>query len=145
MRARDTKAEELGRLELFRRCRKRDLRMLASIAEDVRFKPGQLLCQEGQHGYECFVIASGEAEVVVAGTRVAEVGPGDVVGEMAIVDGGPRTASVVALTEVHAFSIEKRRFDALLESAPAIARAMLKQLSTRLRRLDEDMQAARVA
>ena len=142
MRRRNAKANELGKLELFRRCRQRELRLLASIAEDVRFKPGAVVCEEGRFGYECFVIASGEAEVRVGDLPVAVVGPGDVVGEMAIVDGGPRTATVVALTDVHAFSIEKRRFDHLLECAPAIARAMLRQLSTRLRRLDEDLESA---
>ena len=141
MRRRDPKADELGRLKLFRSCRPRELRMLALIAEDVRFKPGSLICEEGHHGYECFVIESGEAEVVIGDLQVAIVGRGDVVGEMAIVDGGPRTASVVALTDVHAFSIERRRFDSLLECAPAIARAMLRQLSTRLRHLDEELQA----
>lgn len=142
MRRRDPKVDELARLELFRRCSARDLRMLASIVEDVHFRPGGVICAEGQHGYECFVIAAGEAEVQVGGQAVAVVGPGDVVGEMAIVDGGPRTASVVALTDVHAFSIERRRFDALLERAPAIARAMLRQLSTRLRHLDAELQTA---
>ena len=140
MRRRNRKAEELGRLELFRRCSPRELQLLASIADDVEFAPGELLCEEGRRGYECFVIASGEAEVLLGGERVAVVGAGDVVGEMALVDGGRRTASVVAMTDVHAFSIEQRRFDPLLESAPAVARALLRQLSTRLRRLDEALQ-----
>ena len=141
MRRPNAKAEELGRLEVFRGCRPNDLQLLASIAEYVSFERGQLICEEGRRGYECFVIASGEAEVLVNGQRVAVLGDGDVVGEMALADGGPRTASVVALTDVEAFSIDQRRFDPLLESAPAVARALLSQLSLRLRRLDEAVQS----
>lgn len=137
MRRQTVKARKLGELELLRRCRKRDLEVLASIADDVTYAPGDVLCRQGQLGYEWFVLTAGEAEVRVHDQPVATVGPGDVVGEMSILDGGPRTASVVALTDVHAFCIDRRRFDALLERAPAIARAMLRQLSLRLRRADE--------
>ena len=137
MRRRDAKAEKLGRLELFRECSQRDLEYLASIADEVDLDQGDILCEEGREGYECFILESGEDEVSLNGQPVAVVGVGDVVGEMALVDGGPRTASVIALTDVHAFSIEQRFFDPLLESAPAVARALLRQLSTRLRRLDE--------
>ena len=142
MRQPTTKARKLGELELFTGCRKRDLEALASIADDVTFTPGDVLVRQGRWGYEWFVITSGEAEVRVDDRPVAVVGPGDVIGEMAILDGGPRTASVVALTDVHSFCVDRRRFDALLERTPAIARAMLKQLSLRLRHADQLAAAA---
>jgi CRP/FNR family transcriptional regulator, cyclic AMP receptor protein len=142
MRQKNSKVDELGKIELFRRCRPADLRRLASIADEVKVSPGETLCHEGQTAFECFVIASGEVEVRVHDQPVAVLGPGQVVGEMALLDGGPRTASVIALTDVQAFAIDRRRLDGLLEDAPAIARAMLKQLSGRLRRLDDELVAA---
>jgi len=144
VRRNDKKAAELGQLELFRKCRPSDLRRLASIADKVTFEPGEVLCQEGRKGHDCYVIANGEAEVSVGGQSVAVVGRGDVVGEIAVLDGGRRTASVVAVDEVHTYAIEQRRVDDLLERAPAIARAMLEQLSNRLRHLDEQLAATSV-
>jgi CRP/FNR family transcriptional regulator, cyclic AMP receptor protein len=143
MRTHDKKAERLGEIELFRNCRPRDLKLLASIVDDLSFEAGEVMCEEGRVGNECYVIASGTAEVLVDGQPVALVGPGDVVGEMAILDGGQRAASVVAVTEAHAYSIGQRRFDDLLEQAPTVARAMLEQLSIRLRHVDEKLAATR--
>ena len=145
MRWNDSKAAELGRLELFRLCGKRELRLLASVADDITFTSGDALCHEGRVAYECFAITSGTAEVRAHDQTIALLGPGDVVGEMALLDGGRRTASVIARTDIHAFSIDRRRFDALLERAPAVARAMLRQLSSRLRQADDELVAAAVA
>src|SRR5688572_6226664 len=118
-RAKDPKAEGLGRLELFRAWRPQDLRVLASVTDDVTFAAGEALCHEGWRAYECFVIASGRVEVRVHDQPVAVLGSGEIVGETAALDGGVRTATVVAVTDVRAFAIERRRLDDLLERAPA--------------------------
>ena len=130
---RDVKSVELGTLELFKECTPRDLRVLSSVTDDIAFAAGDVLCREGWRGYECFVLTSGQVEVRVLDQPVAVLGPGDVVGETALLDGGARSATVSALTDVHAFAIDSRSFDALLERAPAVARAMLTQLARRLR------------
>ena len=139
----NAKAAELGRLDLFKTCRPRDLRVLASVTDEIRFAPGDVLCREGRRAYECFVMAAGRVEVRVHDKTVAVLGRGDVVGETAVLDGGVRTATVVAVADVQAFAIDRRRFDALLERAPVIARAMLKQLAGRLRQADNELVAAR--
>ena len=136
MRRRNHKVNKLARIELLRDCRRRELELLATVTDEVMFRPGETLCTEGRGGSEVFMIAAGDAEVHVGGEAIAVVGPGEVVGEMALVDGGPRTASVIARTDVHTFAIEARRFSHVLERAPAVARAMLRQMSERLRRLD---------
>lgn len=141
-RPRVKKEVDLSKLELFRRCSANDLRLLASVADDITFRPGEAVCREGQHAYECFVIASGKVEVRVHAQPVAVLGQGDVVGEIALLDGGRRSASVSALTDVNAFVIDRRHFEHLLETAPAIARAMLTQLSRRLRSANEALVAA---
>ena len=141
MRGDTPKVAELGRLELFGTCGRKELHLLASIADELTFERGDTLCVEGRNAYDCFVIASGEVEVRVHDQPIAVLGPGEVVGEMALLDGGPRTASVVALTDVRAFVIDRRRFDPLLERAPAVARAILKQLSIRLRQVDDELVA----
>ena len=135
---RNAKTMELGALELFRTCRPRDLRVLASVTDDITFAEGEVLCREGRAAYECFVIAAGQVEVRVHDQPVAVLGRGDIVGETAVLDGGFRTATVVATTGVHAFAIDRRRFDDLLERAPAISRAVLKQLARRLRHADSE-------
>ena len=139
MRRKNEKVVELGKLELFRRCGRRDLELLASIAEEVTFESGEALCREGQFAYDCFVIVSGEVEVRVHDQVIAVLGPGEVVGEMALLDGGRRAASVVALTDIRTFEIERRRLEPLLGRAPAVARAMLEQLSSRLRQVDDEL------
>lgn len=142
MRRNDKKAAELQRLELFKSCGKRELRLLASLAEDIAFVRGDTLCEEGRFAYECFVIRSGSAEVRVHDQAIAVVGPGDVVGEMALLDGGRRAATVVALTDIQTFAIERRQFGALLERAPVVAKAMLSQLAARLRHVDDELATA---
>jgi CRP-like cAMP-binding protein len=142
-RRRDPKVVELAGLELFGTCRPRDLRVLASVTDAVTFAAGEALCREGRRPYECFVIAAGTVEVRVHDQPVAVLGRGDVVGETAVLDGGVRTATVVAVTDVQTFAIDRRRLDDLLERAPAIARAMLKQLAVRLRQVDSELVAGR--
>jgi len=79
------------------------------------------------------VLLEGEAKVVRGGRRIAALIPGDFFGEIALIDGGPRTASVVATTPITTLSITRKRFGKMLEEDPNITVAMLEELARRLR------------
>jgi CRP/FNR family transcriptional regulator, cyclic AMP receptor protein len=134
--ARDSKVERLRAVYLFARCSDRELKKLASIADEVEFGPGQVLCTEGERAQECFVVIEGEAEVRVGDRVVATVGPGQSVGEMGLISRRPRSATVVSTTPMATYVIDGRRFASVLEASPAVSLALLEELSERLRTLD---------
>lgn len=91
----DTKADALGRAPLFQRLSRRDLVELAKVTEDLEVEEGKVLAREGELGSEFFVIVDGEVEVLHDEQRLATLGPGDFFGEIALIEHGRRTASVV--------------------------------------------------
>jgi CPA1 family monovalent cation:H+ antiporter len=99
-----------------------ELDVVARAAEEVEFDEGDLLTTQGEFGHALFVIDAGTAEVSADGARLGEVGPGDVVGEIAVLASGRRTASVLATSPVRAFAWFKRDVWALEEAAPEAAR-----------------------
>jgi hypothetical protein len=92
-----------------------ELAHIDRVAEWVDYQPLEHLIKQGTTGYEFIVILSGEVDVVIDGHVIAELGPGDHVGEMALLDGSPRTASVIAKTAVKAL------LTGVLETAREIA------------------------
>jgi CRP-like cAMP-binding protein len=82
------------------------------------------------------VIVSGQAEVTLDGTHLATIGAGETVGEMALLDGGRRSATVTTTTPTVALVIEGRRFEALVHAVPAVSQAVVRALSGRLREQD---------
>jgi CRP-like cAMP-binding protein len=127
--------EHLANVELFRRCSAKDLEALAEIVDDLAVPAGTVLCDQGRVADDCYVVRDGEAEVSVGGTVVGRVGPGESIGEMALLDHLPRSATVTARTPMHLYVIGAARFDDLLRSAD-FARALLEQLSLRVRELE---------
>jgi CRP/FNR family transcriptional regulator, cyclic AMP receptor protein len=129
-------AKLLAEVPLFSGLSRRHLRRLAAVAEEVRFAPGRPIVQEGSRGNAFFVILDGEAKVTMAGaTRTAaRLGRGDFFGELAVLDGGPRTASVIALTRVVVARITRTQFRKVLRQEPDVALAILEEVSRRLRR-----------
>ncbi|MDJ0869828.1 MAG: cytochrome P450 [Myxococcota bacterium] len=125
--------ERLRELELFRECSHGDLDRVAGLASrEARFAPGERLFAEGDPARDCYVIVDGEAEVTVAGRFLSSVGEGESVGEMGLLDQGPRTATVVARTPVTVQVIDAGGFDRLLDETPSVTRALLRQVSRRL-------------
>lgn len=114
-----------------------DLQRLAATAEQVRVPAGQFLIREGDPGDSMFIVTSGELEVTkLAGTSempLARVGPGAIQGEMAALEGRPRTASVRAATDAEVVRIPRQGLVALLESGPDAAIALLRTVLERLR------------
>lgn len=136
VRGHDHKVDRLRAVYLFQRCSAKELKKLAGIADEVEYRAGHVLCAEGDHASECFVIIDGEAEVRHGDRVVRTVGSGASVGEMGLLNHKPRSATVVATSALSAYVIDGRRFGGLLEEAPGLSRALLEELSDRLRTLD---------
>ena len=127
-------ADVLGGLPLFARLAKRHLRKLAGLARFVEFGRGDVVIQAGEPGDAFFLILSGRAKVL---GKSRALGMGDYFGEMALIDGEPRSATVTAATELQTMKLPRRPFLKLLEQEPRIAVAMLTELSARVRRLEK--------
>jgi CRP/FNR family cyclic AMP-dependent transcriptional regulator len=103
------------------------------VAEYVSYKGGERLIKQGTTGYEFIVILEGEVQVTIDGDVVADLGAGDHVGEMALLDGSPRNATVVAKGPVRALLVGAREFRALVALVPSLDRKLLISLTQRLR------------
>jgi CRP/FNR family transcriptional regulator, cyclic AMP receptor protein len=118
--------------ELFATLSEGHLARIAQLGKELRFEPGTELIVQGDEAGRYFLILEGKAEVMMDTQSQAVLGPGDGAGETALVDGGPRTATVVARTPVRAFSLTSWHFQPLL-AEPEIAGAVINQLCRRLR------------
>ena len=127
--------ELLRHLSLFSGLGDHELAAVDRLVDDTYVQPGFVLTSEGQIGREAFIIVSGEATVTIAGTTVATLGPGEVVGEVALTDGRPRTATVTAVTPLHLLVLSIPAFKSLLSEA-ALARRVLANVIHRLRETD---------
>jgi CRP/FNR family cyclic AMP-dependent transcriptional regulator len=126
----------LSALPMFNHCTRKQIDQIVSITDQLDLPAGHVLCREGAPGRECFVIVSGEAEVTVDGAHVATIGSGETVGEMALLDGGRRSATVTTTVPTVALVIEGQRFEALVHDVPAVSQAVVRELSGRLREQD---------
>ncbi|MEN8183563.1 MAG: cytochrome P450 [Myxococcota bacterium] len=130
----DETRQRLTELELFRECSPADLDRVAALARaEAQFEAGDVLYREGDPARDCYVIVEGETDVTVSGRFVGNIGEGESVGEMGLLDSAPRTATVVARTPVTVQVIDGRSFDRLLDEAPSVTRALLCQVSRWLR------------
>ena len=97
---------------------------------------GTMVMDQGQMGREAFVVVAGNVIVRRNGRQVATLGAGNVVGEMSLLDKGPRTATVVCETDCTLIVIDQRRFLAVVDSIPAISHKLMASLAGRIRELD---------
>ena len=109
---------------------------MARLCTPLSVEEGFVLTKEGTHGRECFVIAEGKARVTIGGKKVGEVGPGECVGEMALLDGGQRTATVTAESLMNTYVLSVSEFRSLLDVNPSILRNIATSLAQRLRALE---------
>lgn len=128
----DAKREALKRSPLFEDLSRKELAELAKLTEDVDAPPGTALCEEGRAGREFFVIMEGEVEITQRGKRVGTLGSGDFLGEIALVEDVPRTATAIARTSIRFFVMTRRSFQRLLDSNPQVERKVLRALARRL-------------
>jgi CRP/FNR family cyclic AMP-dependent transcriptional regulator len=128
-------AEVLAGLPLFSGLSKRQLRKIARLAEFKEFAEGDFVTQAGEPGDAFYVILSGRAKVV-GKPRARALRRGDYFGEMALIDGEPRSATVTAASELQTMRLPRRPFLRLLEQEPRIAIPMMANLAARVRRLE---------
>ena len=111
--------------------------MVRQSLDEISAEAGEVLCEEGTTGHEFFLIVKGTASVKRKGRKVATLGPGKWFGELALLDRQPRSASIVADTDMELLVLEQRHFLGLLDSMPTLARKMLGALASRLREADK--------
>lgn len=136
MASKKTYLDSLRRVSLFSSCSTKDLEKIAKAGDEVTLAAGTVVVDQGQTGREAFVIISGSATVKRNGKKVATLGAGSVVGELSLLDHGPRTATVVAETECTMLVISQRQFLAVIDAIPAISHKLLATLAGRIRELD---------
>jgi CRP/FNR family transcriptional regulator, cyclic AMP receptor protein len=130
------KIELLAQMPLFSTCTQRELGQVATLTVPAEVQAGTVLTRQGASGGLAYVIAEGRAEVVRANRRLATLGPGDVVGELSLIDGEPRSATVKALTDLEVLEISAQDLNRLLRRAPSVRRKLLEALSERVRQAD---------
>ena len=97
--------ENLRRIPMFSGCTNKELERLARAGDEIDMEAGTLLADQGQTGREAFVVLEGSVSVRRNGRKVATLGPGAIVGELSLLDHGPRTATVVCDTDVKVWSV----------------------------------------
>jgi CRP/FNR family transcriptional regulator, cyclic AMP receptor protein len=137
MASRTEMLERLGNVGLFDALSKKDLRSLLDAAKATKCPEGKVIVTEGeQAGVGLHIVLEGKVKVSKGGRTRATLGPGAYFGEISLIDGGPRTATVTAVTSVRMLSITAWAFSSLLNQNPAIARKLLVELCKRIRQND---------
>ena len=136
----DEKMTYLQRVNLFESCSSRQLRAIARIAEVEEVLAGTVLARIGEPGDRFFVAVDGSARVEVSAQNHIRLGPGAFFGEMSLLDGEPRSATVVADTAMRLLVISRRDFVTLLREVPSLTQQMLITLCQRLRRAESPSQ-----
>lgn len=129
----DSMLELLRSVPLFEGVSKRELRTILQAAREVEFPPGRTIVQEGLRGMDFYLILTGRAAVRPPGKRPKILGPGDYFGELSVIDGQPRSATVTADTRVFALRLDRSGFFAVLARNPEIAVKVLVEVCRRLR------------
>lgn len=137
LRTRSKKFEMLSQVPLLSGCTPAEIALIEKIVDEVDVEPGRVLAHEGRQGGEFFIVASGTATASRNGQTLASFGPGSFFGEMSLLDGGARSATVTAETQMHILVLDPRAFLQLVEKTPTVARAMLRELAQRIRKLEE--------
>ena len=125
--------ELLRQVGLFGGLSDRDLKRLVDTFKERIFDPGETIATQGERGVGFFIISEGTVEYSLDGTKIGTGGPGDYFGEIALIDDGPRTATIVALTEVKAYGMTMWEFRPLVEDEASIAWELLQVMARRLR------------
>ena len=123
----------LKKVPLFSDCSAKELTQIAAASKNVKHKAGTVIAREGEPGIGLFVIISGAAEVTIGGVARATLGPADFFGEVALLDGGPRTATVTASEDMELLGITGWVFRGLMHEHPSIAWKTLQAVAGRLR------------
>jgi len=129
--------QTLSRIPIFSECSRRELKAISKLVTPVEVKAGKVLTEQGEPGREFMIIASGTATVSRDGKPIAKLGPGDFFGELAVLAGVPRTATVTADTDMVVEALNRQEFSSLLDESPAIAKKVLLAAVKRLYENDQ--------
>lgn len=132
-------ATALAGVPMFSDLSKKDLERLAADTDELTFGPREPVVREGERGETLFVVLGGEGRVVRGGKKVGTVLPGDFFGELAAIDGAPRSASVVAVTPLRVLRLFRRHLMALLKDEPHVTLKLLDGIVRRLRQIDRSL------
>jgi CRP-like cAMP-binding protein len=130
-------AARLGAVSLFGSCTDRELTQIARAGDEVVVDAGTAVVDEGSSGEEFYLILDGTATVARDGADLAQLGPGQYFGELSLLDGAPRNATVTAASPLTVWTLGPREFAAVLDSWPGVARKLLTAMAQRLRAADE--------
>jgi CRP/FNR family cyclic AMP-dependent transcriptional regulator len=122
-----------GATNLFGPLRKRALRQVANASRVAVHGPGQEVTAEGDGGVAFHLVLEGTGKVTIKGKQIGKIGPGDYFGEIALIDGKPRTATVTATTELRTAGLSAWQFRPLLREIPGLAETLLMVLCDRIR------------
>jgi CRP-like cAMP-binding protein len=129
-------ADALAQVPLLSALSRRHLHQLADVSQITAYRQGTSVIREGDLGSTLYVIVEGQAVVSRGGKRLTTLAPGDFFGEVSLLDGGPRTASVTAETRLSVVRLFRRPFYELVRTEPAIGVKVLSELAKRVRRVD---------
>ena len=129
----------LEKVPLFRDCAPDVLDRLAEACGEFEFAPGELIVRQGQVGNGLYIVVSGGARIVQGDRELAHLGPGDFIGELAVIDQRPRAASAQADGPTTCLTLASWDLLAMLDRDPTLALNLLRELAARLRRADEQI------
>ena len=133
----EDKIERLKEVPVFEGCSQRQLRSVARVARVFDVAADTVLARAGEPGDEFFLIIDGTARAEVSAEKRVLLHPGEFFGEMSILDGGPRSATVVADTPLRLLVISRQHFSMLLKDVPGLTQTLLATLSKRVRQAEE--------
>jgi CRP-like cAMP-binding protein len=128
----DAKIELIKKVPLFSRCSKKELAGIAAEADELVLPAGRALATQGARGAEFVIIVDGSADVTKNGRRINQLGSGDFLGEIALISGALRTATVTTTSETRILVLTDRGFKRLTGEMPSIQASILRALSERL-------------
>ena len=137
--ARDEKIELLRTVSLFRGLRDRELERISALADIIDLPADRRIMSQGERGAEMLVLVSGTAHIERDGESLGDRGPGEVLGEIALLDGGPRTATVTLTEPSRLLVLARREFQTLLDEFPEVRLQILETVAHRLRSLDHSV------
>ena len=132
----DEKLELLKRVPLFAGLGRKEIQEIGRLAEEIDVPAGRVLMREGQTGQEFFVIVEGNVLIERGGRALRTLGAGDFLGEIALVDDGPRTATATVETNAALLVLAHREFHSLMDQFPSVRTAVLQALAMRVRQLE---------
>ncbi len=131
--------ETLTNIDLFSELSNRELKKVASFMTPISVRAGRDLTVQGKPGREFMIIAEGTATVRRDGRVIASLGPGDFFGELAVIAGVPRTATVTADTDMVIQALNRREFSSLLDGSPKLAKKILVGAVKRLHEIEQSL------